>query len=462
MFMARTVLAVLFIFFAGGCAHYPVNPPLGPDGPRADYHLRSLTNAARSDSLVILMSISGGGMRSAALSYGVLKELAETKIFWEGKERRLLDEVDIISAVSGGSFTAAYYGLYGERIFQDFERDILFRKTDAALFWRWVSPLNWPRIWSPYFERSDLAAEYYDRRFFGRQTFADLSRREQAPFIILNAADMGNGARFEFTQNEFDLIRSDLSQVSIGRAVAASAAAPFFLTPVTIRNYASELGASEPAWVAETLADEHAPALRRYRAERIRTYLDFQNRPWIHLLDGGLCDNTAIRGPLDTIQQLSELWPAPAKAGTRKVVNIIINGTETRPPSAASREAGPGFVQVATALSRMQPKRNSFETVELMRSTVGDMERQIARERELNRKNGHAPENDLQFYTIEVNPKALKEGDERHFIQSLPTSFNLGAKVGAELRDAGGQLLRQSEVYRRLLADIAASERDRE
>ena len=47
------------------------------------------------------------------------------------------------------------------------------------------------------------------------------------PFLSVNATDLGSSARFEFTQDEFDLLRSDLSQFSISRAVAASSAVPY-------------------------------------------------------------------------------------------------------------------------------------------------------------------------------------------------------------------------------------------
>jgi NTE family protein len=53
------------------------------------------------------LTFSGGGTRAAALAYGVLKELKETTIVSGGQRIRLLDEVDSISSVSGGSFTAA-------------------------------------------------------------------------------------------------------------------------------------------------------------------------------------------------------------------------------------------------------------------------------------------------------------------------------------------------------------------
>ncbi len=47
---------------------------------------------------------------------------------------RLLDEVDYITSVSGGSFTAAYYGLYGDGIFEDFEEAFLVRDIEKYLF----------------------------------------------------------------------------------------------------------------------------------------------------------------------------------------------------------------------------------------------------------------------------------------------------------------------------------------
>jgi hypothetical protein len=43
------------------------------------------------------------------------------------------------------------------------------------------------------------------------------------PFVVINAAVLSTGARFPFTQGQFDLLCSDLGSVPIARAVAASA-----------------------------------------------------------------------------------------------------------------------------------------------------------------------------------------------------------------------------------------------
>jgi NTE family protein len=80
----------------------------------------------------LLVSFSGGGTRASALAYGVLQELRDTQVSVAGKRERLLDEIDVITSVSGGSFTSAYYGLYGDRIFEDFEERFLRRNVQSA------------------------------------------------------------------------------------------------------------------------------------------------------------------------------------------------------------------------------------------------------------------------------------------------------------------------------------------
>ena len=138
--------------------------------------------------LLLILAFSGGGTRAAAFAYGILEELAATQVVLGGQSRRLLDEVDLISSVSGGSFTAAYYGLYGDRIFRDFETDFLRRPVERELFVQLLRPYNWVRLASPFFNRSRLAAEYYDEHLFKGATFADLER-QPGPGILINATD---------------------------------------------------------------------------------------------------------------------------------------------------------------------------------------------------------------------------------------------------------------------------------
>lgn len=117
------LLTTLLLF--SGCAHYPRNARLASSDISTGYRFRDIRSPTNASDLLLILAFSGGGTRAASLSYGVLEQLARTPAGPEGAPHRMLDEVDIISSVSGGSFTAAYYALWGDRIFSDFESKFL-------------------------------------------------------------------------------------------------------------------------------------------------------------------------------------------------------------------------------------------------------------------------------------------------------------------------------------------------
>ena len=116
------------------CASYrPANLPIDrvdlSRGYRPDLHAQQHPVG----DVMLVLAFSGGGTRAAAMSYGVLEALRDTPIEIDGKRARLLDEVDLITSVSGGSFTSAYYALFGDRIFEDYEAKFLKRNVQGQL-----------------------------------------------------------------------------------------------------------------------------------------------------------------------------------------------------------------------------------------------------------------------------------------------------------------------------------------
>ena len=226
-----------------------------------------------SNELLLYLTFSGGGTRAAAFSYGVLEELRKTEVTINGKNRRLLDEVDGISAVSGGSFTAGYYGLFGERIFEDFETRFLKKNIQGAFTARiFLNPVNWVRLLSPFFDRSDLAAEYYDKHIFDGGTFGDIAARK-GPMILINATDMITGIRTAFNQDLFDVMCSDVSSFPVARAVAASSAVPILFTPITLRNYAGSCGFSVPETIENIMKEQDTSTRQFHHLNNLRPYL---------------------------------------------------------------------------------------------------------------------------------------------------------------------------------------------
>ena len=56
---------------------------------------------------------------------------------------RALDEVDVITGISGGSFTALAFGLYGDKLFDEYEKRFLKRDVQGELISRALNPSNW-------------------------------------------------------------------------------------------------------------------------------------------------------------------------------------------------------------------------------------------------------------------------------------------------------------------------------
>ncbi len=187
--MMKPATVVLLALLGEGCGTYrAVNAPIEQWDASYGYRPEAVDERRRAGDVVLILAFSGGGTRAAALSYGVLRELRDTNVSVRGERKSLLDEVDLITSVSGGSFASAYYGLFGDRIFDDFEERFLRRNVQGSLILGLLRPKNWFRLASTLFDRTELAIELYDRKIFDGATFGDLLAAD-GPYLQINAAD---------------------------------------------------------------------------------------------------------------------------------------------------------------------------------------------------------------------------------------------------------------------------------
>jgi len=141
------LLIVAAMLALGGCATRPINPPIGHVDPDTGYRFEVRQARMNDKDDLIILVFSGGGTRAAAFSYGVLEFLRRTEVIdSKGRKIRLLDEVDVITSVSGGSFTALACGLYGEKLFAEYEQRFLKRDVEGEIIARAFSPLNWGKL----------------------------------------------------------------------------------------------------------------------------------------------------------------------------------------------------------------------------------------------------------------------------------------------------------------------------
>ena len=435
-------IAVLLLGL-GGCissdSRYELNQPLTPGKRPAE---KRVELHPRSDDTLFMLSFSGGGTRAAAMAYGVLKELAATqaKIGAHGENRRLLDEVDYISSVSGGSFTAAYYGLFGDRVFRDFESGFLYKDIEHDLASWLISADMLKRLLSPNYGRSDGVAEYYNRFLFENRHIDELIDKK-GPYVEINAADFGRAARFGFSAARLKLICTDPASVSVGRAVAASSAVPVIFNPITLRNWADQCPHETPKWVSDALS-AGAKNIRRYREASLYTsYMHPGKRKYIHLLDGGLVDNLGVRASIARsirAGSLEKSLSVRGKSKTRRIVFIVVDAATNSSAKWDELPGDPPTDVIVSNATSMPLEQINLETLNLLQSQMKDW-----KEAGSNR----------DFHIIYLSFRQLGK-EERAYMQNLPTSFALEKAQVDKLIEVGGRLLRGNAEYRRWLARI--------
>jgi NTE family protein len=193
-------LSLLAMLLLSSCANRPINPPITRADANVGYMFETRQAHFKDQENLVILAFSGGGTRAAAFSYGVLEFLRRTEVVGpKGNKARLLDSVDVITGVSGGSFTALAYGLYGDKLFTDYEQRFLKRDVQGELISRALNPANWANLASTGWGRSELAADLYDEILFNGATFGDLDRGD-GPLILASATDISTGARVTFNQ----------------------------------------------------------------------------------------------------------------------------------------------------------------------------------------------------------------------------------------------------------------------
>ena len=467
----ETALSMLVgLSLIAGCASRPVNPPITQTDLRTGYRLETRqAQSTNSKENLVILAFSGGGTRAAAFSYGVLEFLKRTEIMApNGQKFRLLDSIDVITGVSGGSFTALAYGLYGEKLFDDYEQRFLKRNVQRDLISRALSPRYWGDLLSEGWGRSELAAQLYDEILFNGATFGDLNRGN-GPMIVASATDISTGSRFVFNQGTFDVICSDLNAVTLSRAAAASSAVPVVLSSITIKNYGGTCNWSPPPWSRLFLGDNPPrPAARAIRSiYNLQSYGDGIKRPYLHLVDGGVSDNVGMRAVLDTLQVLESLneagQPTPLDDAKRIIV-FVVNSLSSPPTTWDQSYSPPGTVDILLKSAGTPIDAFSYETIELLR----DMAAQWQIKRLLRNSAAFAANKDAavakalrvpaaEIYAIDVSFAALKDKKELEYLNLQPTTFVLEPEAVDRLRAAGGTIILESPEFKRLLKDIGAT-----
>jgi NTE family protein len=460
--LVKVMIAVAGLVLAG-CATRPVNPPIEHFDPATTYSFQRASEDPGGRQNFVMLAFSGGGTRAAAFSYGALETLRDMELTTRsGRKLRALDEVDAITGISGGSFTALAFGLYGDKLFDEYEKRFLKRNVQGELVSRALSPFNWAALGSTGWGRSELAANYYDEILFNGATYADLKR--DGPHILVGATDLAEGSRIIFGPQNFDVMCTDLSKFRLARAAAASSAVPVLLSSITIDNYGGTCDHRLPAWTKLFLDNPNPPrpaARTLKRLQELERYADREKRPYLHLVDGGVSDNIGMRGVLDVLATFEALHAAGIPTPLDSVQNIfifIVNSLATPPNDWDMHENPPNTFDVLMKATGTPIDRYSYDTVE----TLKDMQARWETLREVRDaikpilgKNPKldfilkAP--DIDIHVIDVSFAALKDPAEQDYLNRLPTSFVLPDEAVDRLRAAARAAILESPEIQQLM-----------
>ena len=438
---SRFLLSILLLAVTG-CASYGVvgNAPRDPSAEPPSYSIQKFQEKWEDAPNVVMLAFSGGGTRAAALTYGLLKELRDTRVQGPDTDYRLLDQVHSISSVSGGSFTAAYYGLHGEKIFEDYEEVFLRRDVQGALYKFLMNPFNWFSDTG----RTERSVKYYEDTIFKGATFADM-QRPGGPMVIINASDFAAGVRFSFLQEYFDLLCSDLDSFSVARAVTASSAVPILFNPLVLENY-DNCGSSERTWLdqaRETVRDSQDLLLT---VEGLASYLDRENRRYIHFVDGGITDNLGLRAYYEMVELNGGVKGYAERYQRRppeRLILVSVNAATNARPKMDQTRKQPSLSTSINALSDAQLRRYSADTIALMDVALKRWARELS-----------TPEHVVEPYFILLDFNGIQEAEVRDFLNLTPTSFVLSDEQVDGLIAAGGELLRNNPEFQRLMRDV--------
>lgn len=457
------VLLLCVCLLLTACAGAPMNPPRNKPAA-AQTQLRA-PQAADEDTFVAL-SFSGGGLRAAAFSYGVLEGLREQP---SKPGRQLLDEVSFVTSVSGGSLTAAYFGLHGVEGLRDFRDKVLLRDGEAGLRFSLLNPNNLRRLLAGGLnDRSDFN-DWLENDVFKGATFADMFKRPR-PVVWISASNMQYRLAFPFHERAFDALCSDLASYPVSEAVAASMAVPLFFAPVVLERFPEACQVQLPAGLAVNRDErDDQYRLRLALARLFRDNADPKAGRYLKLVDGGLTDNLGLVAILQSRVLLNTPYgPLPEQEATtlRRLLFIVVDAGQGPSADWAREVAGPSGVEIAsgavdTAIeSTMRMSYAGF--VPMVRNWERDLvtyrcslsdERKAA----LRARNPDWRCEDIKFSVTQISFADLPVAEEQA-LNAIPTRLTLPAEQLDRLIAAGRQAVSQDGAVKRFSRAVQRGE----
>lgn len=340
----------LFLCLAllAACAPWnqPLNQPLhGANAPLVE-------DGAGVGETWVGLAFSGGGMRASAFAYGMLQELQAQGALTKSPEG-LLDSVRLVSGVSGGSVTAAQFGLYGPAGLNGYRERYLVTDAEKYMANSALNPLTIAKGVAGGANGRETFGRYLDETLFHGATFADLRRHSRIKTWI-NATDIANNTPFLFSPETFDALCSDLAKLPLSEAVSASAAFPIVFTPVVLQARPGSCHYKEPDWLTAARFNPEATATMRAYGQALESYATANDVKFVKLLDGGITDNFGTTGlALEWARAQAPYAPMTAQEAVRmkRMLFLVANAGVESDYGWTQKVPGPGGMGLGMSIA---------------------------------------------------------------------------------------------------------------
>ena len=443
-----SILVTITLLSACNLVTYQPVETISQVNERQGYRLRPVITENTQDGNLIVIMFSGGGSRAAALGYGVLEQFKNTRVHPTAKGVTLLDNIDVVYGVSGGSVLASYFALEGRDVVPKFADNFLKKNFQREVISQVFSLSNLPRLTSPQFGRGDLLQEQLNIVLYHGKTFDDLDKRRKGPFAVISATDMNTGRKITFTQDMFDGLCLNLNDLEIARAVAASSSVPLVFAPLTLNNYGGNCHFTMPKEFV--LREQTVNGLIVKNIEETKhmlaQYQNVQERPYIHLVDGGLTDNLGLAGLLDMsdVLGLEQTYEQVQKLNLKNIVVINVNAQNEVQNEVDKSADIPGMGEVINTIINVPIDKTTQNSLRRFREFTDNWNRYKMK------KSG--PKVSLHF--VGLSMKDLPEGELKKKVLNIGTSFYLPKSDVDDLRRAAQILLQNSAEYHEVLRTL--------
>lgn len=465
----RRLLPVATLLLAACSA---VNPPInralttGGNAPLVD---RKAADIGPGE-LYIALAFSGGGMRASSFAYGMLDELSR-----HGASRRdphgLLDHVRLVSGVSGGSVTAAQFGLFGPDGIEGYRERYLVKDAEVYMANSVLNPLTIVRGLSGGANGRTTFARFLDETLFHNATFGDLRRRSRI-ITWINATDVANNTSFLFSPETFDALCSDLSALPLSEAVAASAAFPLVFSPIVLEAHRSACKYHEPDWLTAARYNPEATAVMRAHAAALESYADPTKVKFVKLLDGGITDNFGTTGlAVERARARTPYAPLTPEEAVKlkRMLFLVANAGVQTDYGWTQKLPGPGGLQLAMSIATSSMTAATQSGYDVMRAMADKWHRDLVDWRcslsplEVRRLRGSMEGwdcEDLKLFVGQASADAL-DAAQRAEYDKIPTRLKLKTDQVDLAIEAGRIATRATPEFNGFLKSLEADAADK-